>query len=136
MWDPNDPNPPSNPEAKYILATIYRIRIIDVFKGDVQIDDIAEVFQLGGELGNDLWTSEHKISITPGKDLVLFLFAPLGIDLHPASLLNPSQSVYHFPAQGEVGLLGVNDELESVDDRNDLTLTFGDLLRIQEENSR
>ena len=53
--------------------TIYEVRILEVFQGDLQIGDKIELAQLGGESAYRITINLEKIPIEIGDDLVLFL---------------------------------------------------------------
>ena len=109
----------SLPEPVYSLFTVHQLRVIEVFKGDVQIDDVIEVRQLGGELDGTLLINDSKISFETGDKFVLCL---LWNDRNtPAGLLSPWQAVYHV----------IDGELVSLEG-NSLTLTWEDLERLRD----
>ena len=110
--------------------TVYRIKILEVFQGDVNVGDILEVKQLGGQSENLIVISHDMIPFTIGDDLVMFLYSFNGPAM-PASFLNPEQSVYRFTqANKDAVMYGFNDSLESLNPNNDLTLTLYDLQQI------
>ena len=57
----------------YWLYTVYTIRILEVFQGDLQIGDEIELAQMGGESETEVMISSGWIPIETGDDLVLFL---------------------------------------------------------------
>jgi len=120
------------PSSRYEIFTVNRLSVLDVFKGETEIGNIMEVRQRGGQLGNEKVINSNQIVLPIGDDLVLFLFC-MGIDNRPAHLLNPTQSVYRFVASNaDDRIRSTNHELESLTDRNNLTLTFDDLTQFSE----
>jgi len=120
------------PTSRYEINTVNRLEVLHVFKGDMEIGKIMEVRQFGGQLGNEKFICSHRTTLPIGDDLVLFL-ACLGIDNRPARLVNPVQSIYRFASlNADESIRSFNDELEVLNDRNNLTLTFDDLSRFSE----
>ena len=118
----------------YSIFTVYQIRVLEVFKGDLEIGEIIEFAETGGQLDNfNLVNTEQPIHLSVGDDVVLFL-SYLRRENIPAFLLNNTQSVYYFTPEVEEarmrGNFGV--ELESNSLRNSLVLTLEDLARITE----
>jgi len=134
------------PENPYEICTVFRLKVLEVFRGGKEIGSIAEVMQPGGRMGNIIVSSHDIVRLVIGEDLVIFM-----IDNNfgrPMVLLNPSQSVYRVPLNMRVddaaldirenkiihaygiGELSADLILESYSDSNDLTLTVGDLMRI------
>ena len=108
--------------------------------------DIVEVGQLGGEIGGVHLINDSLINLSKGDDLILFMesFQTEGM---PASLVNQMQGAYRTSsiinstdlrdsrefsiAQSyNANELSAQTPLESVDKRNDLVLTVGDLINI------
>ncbi|MCL1880872.1 MAG: hypothetical protein FWF76_01690 [Oscillospiraceae bacterium] len=116
-------------EPRYCIYTVYQVRILENYKGNHQVGDVLEVLQRGGTLDGVRHTSCSYISFSVGDDLVLFLLQEY-VGGH-TMLMTPWQAVYHFPPE-ERGrsILSENDDnivLEVIDERNELTLTLGDL---------
>jgi len=117
-------------ESHYRIFTVYRIKVLEVFQGDTSTGDIIEVRLLGSQLDDDHLPSADHTYFTIGDNLVLFLQAS-ALEHLPPFLVNPTQSTYRIvvPTEG-LTALGVNEELESISPKNDLTLTIGDLQQI------
>jgi len=116
------------PSDLYFIYTIYRVEILEVFKGDVEVGDMIEVKQIGGQMDDTKFINMDEVPLVIGSDLILFLHS---FDDFPASLMNATQSAYYFPnARGRL----LNAELESVHPENNLTLTLEALIQIAEED--
>ncbi|MCL2572133.1 MAG: hypothetical protein FWE11_06985 [Defluviitaleaceae bacterium] len=115
----------------YEIVTIYRLSVLEVFKGDVEVGDILELGQRGGRLGNYELINERKIPIAYGDELIFFMrcFTDEGFGHLPLLLESSSQAVYHIPAPGADG----SAVLESFTPDNELILTVSDLERFVEE---
>jgi len=128
--------PPLNDDSDQIMIyTVYRINVLEVYKGDVKPGDTMEVKQLGGQLDNVRVISNDEISLETRDDLILFLesYGSYGREYAhmPASLLNPTQAAYRFMnSDGRPGGAGV--KLESLSPKNVITLTLEDLKQISE----
>jgi len=87
-------------EPQMELVTISRIRVLETFQGDHDIDDVIEVFTVGGIYENQQWVLEDAVELEVGSELVLFLasweFAGL-----PYALTSHIQSVYYIPNEIE-----------------------------------
>ncbi|MCL2400232.1 MAG: hypothetical protein FWC91_10900 [Defluviitaleaceae bacterium] len=117
----------------YFVFTVHRVRVQEVFQGNAQVGDIIEVMQHGGETDEVRIVFTDKVSFEEGDDLVLFLHSWINMD-GVASLANPLQSAYRFTtANDDARLRNLNDELESLNSKNDLTLTLNDLSWISQE---
>jgi len=116
----------------YELFTVYRLRVLEVFKGDVEIGDILDLAQRGGRLGRYELVNERKIPIVYGNELIFFMSCATADGFgHLPLLLNSSRhAVYHVPSPGADG----NMVLESFTPGNNVVLTVGDLERIAEES--
>ena len=134
-------------EAYYIF-TVYRLYVLDVFKGDAVPGDIMEVKLIGGQYGNVVLVNDDYVPLIIGDDLVFFL-ETYDMENMPASLLNPVQSAYRVASAHEnVLTAGIQafeegnfttdtDEtivLESVNNDNTLELTIEFLLQLLESN--
>lgn len=138
----------------FIPMVINRIKILEVFSGDLEAESVLEIWQSGsGEYGNIQFITEDKTSLFVGSELILFLsrdtFAPPGTPLSITSRLQGAYySVNQFAinAQGLLqedfsimqsfneDMLEANITLSSVNENNQLTLTIGDLIRISNAN--
>jgi hypothetical protein len=129
---PNPDNP--NWEPRYQIVTIYQIKVIESFKGDNHAGDIIDVRQRGGEVDGVRLINKDKIPLMMGDELVLFLLWN-DRDSH-ASLLTPWYAIYHYPKENNMMSFSADSEdnrvLENVDERNQLTLTVGDLYNRRE----
>jgi len=121
----------------YRITTANRILVLEVIKGDVEIGDIMEVFQEGGQYGNRKLVNNRQVMFNIGDDLVLFLnqfgFLP-----------HPDQTIYHFPpieSMWPIGRVAMPDDelylqdwfaLESKSIFNNLELTMGELRHLAE----
>ena len=122
-------------DEAYHVYTVYRVRVLEVFQGNVNVGDILEVKQLGGQLDDLIVMNYDIIPFESGDDLILFLQSFASDDM-PASLLNAEQSAYRFTQSNENARnRNINDTLQSLNTQNDLTLTLNDLAVITENNS-
>ena len=136
-------DPPPGTTAEQIrewyhnIFTVYRVRVIDVFQGDMQPGDIVEVMQEGGERGGFRFISWDEIPISVGEDLIFFArFSSSFPDL-PGVFINPYQTVYHFAGfDGRARFeQTMSTELESVyDSHRNIPVTLGDLLTLKFNN--
>jgi len=118
----------------YFLYTIYRIRVLEVFKGNSVVDNIMEVKQIGGQIDDLNFINHDKVPFEVNDDLILFLVS-YETENMPASLVNPIQSAYRFTLENIDARTGnINAELESVNIQNDLILTLADLISLSESN--
>ena len=146
--------PPFDPDEDisvwYDIHTVYRLRVIEVFKGNMEPGMVTEVMQTGGLLDNIHLINYDFLEFIYGDDLVLFIYT--FDDGYPDVLLNPHQSVYltkflHMTIASDIGetesiielyradLLLADDVIESFSHYNNITLTVGDLMRIYEESA-
>jgi len=117
----------------YLIYTIFKIKVLEVFEGEAEVGSIIEVKQIGGQVDDTLFINADEVDIQLGYDLVLFLESFEGL---PASLINPTQSVYYFPnINDNTRSDNLSIELESVSPKNDLILTLADLLYIYESGN-
>jgi len=116
----------------YFVHTVYRLRVIEVFKGRTMPGDIIEFAQIGGETAYMRVTSTEFMPIHVGEELVFFLYDHY-IEGVPIILANSVQSVYRLPPSYE-SVVSANpaEELESVRQFTGFTLSFGDLSQIAE----
>ena len=113
-------------ERLEILYTQYQVRILEVFKGQVELDDILEIFQYTHIKLYDpyktMLISETRIIFTPleiADDLILFLLPG-----YNERRIVTSQSAYR-------SRFGVDNWIfDNHDPRNSLLLTSDDLLEI------
>ena len=131
-------------EPLYVVMTLFRARVIEVYKGDREVGDIIEIAQSGGELEKEDGTLRRvlysdRTPLEVGDDMVAFLFAwhsisgTAGRDIY--SLMSPNQAAFRFPvAEGGIAAFGFDKELESIHERNSLTLTLWDLTQIADNN--
>ncbi|MCL2576492.1 MAG: hypothetical protein FWE27_00370 [Defluviitaleaceae bacterium] len=115
----------------YRIFTVNRIRVLEVFQGDVNVGDVLEVKQIGGRMNDSVVINHDSVPLVVGDDLVLFLQS-YDIEGMPACLLNPTQSAYRF--NENAAIRDDNTELESLNPQNDLTLTLNDLAQISRNN--
>ncbi|MCL2361372.1 MAG: hypothetical protein FWC73_06125 [Defluviitaleaceae bacterium] len=118
-------------ESVILPHTVHRLRVLEVFMGDVVIGDIIEIAQRGGRVGNRELINDRKIQLVYGYELVFFLHC---VETHgfrpmPMMLESSSQAVYHVASQDADSTV----VLESFTLGNNLVLTVGDLERIAEE---
>jgi len=124
-----------NRDPLYQVFTVYRLKVLDVFKGNQNIGDIIEVRIHGGRIGNINASTPSSTHLTIGDDLIFFLNSS-SIKSSPFTLASMSQAVYRFsePSQNNLVARGINIQFESLNERNQLTLTLEDLVSIAEEN--
>ena len=75
------------------IYTIYTIRILEVFQGDLEVGDEIELSQMGGEVDNIKVINLDRVPIEVGDDLVMFLRTRSG---NLAGILNPWQGIYRL----------------------------------------
>ncbi|MCL2361806.1 MAG: BspA family leucine-rich repeat surface protein [Defluviitaleaceae bacterium] len=117
--------PDDIPFDPYEITTVNRLRVLEVFKGDVETGDIMEVMQLGGRMGFTNLVNDRLFPLPIGNEVVLFMRSAF-VQGRPAVLISPCQSIYRVAADGTFESLGVNSEYH-------ITLTVNDLERIAEE---
>jgi len=123
---------PTDIDDRSFIYTVYRVEILEVFSGELEPGDILDVGELGGQYGNIYYMNRDRAGLEIGDDLVLFIRYSR-IENMPAWLLSPIQAVYRFTPVNENAIQrNINDELESLSEYNDLTLTLEDLQRISE----
>lgn len=110
------------------IYTVYKIKVTQCYKGDVQPGEIVEIKQLGGETETIRYVCEDHAKFSVNNKYIMFLET---YENFPASLLNPIQSSYGI----------VSDALDkemiiSTSDKNDLTLTMSDLEIIKSKNEK
>lgn len=75
--------------------TVYTIKIEKAYKGDYAENDVIEVKQLGGIIGNIEYALEDSIDAKLEKEHKYVFFLETYAD-SPASLLNPLQASYEY----------------------------------------
>ena len=109
-----------------------RVRVLEVFSGEIQPGDMIGVGQTSGFLDR-FFRGLPTLPLTRGDDLVLFLTHWDGDSR--ATLLNPWQGAYRFPNSNESTLtLDAGVELENVLGHDRIRLTIGDLQQLAETN--
>ena len=127
---------------QYEPCTIFRVRVLEVFQGEVEVGDILEVGQSGGQIDNVHFIHPHFLQLTPGDDLVLFLasFSWLTNEEWPASLMSRLQGTYRFPSADRRRAFHSDEDLATVYQfpghiaYRALSLTLDDLADMQIEN--
>ncbi|MDR2545973.1 MAG: hypothetical protein LBC96_00480 [Lachnospiraceae bacterium] len=111
---------------------IYQVQVIESFYGDKVAGDIIDVGQVINEISNDCDKSEYIIPFKEGDYLVLFLsWFDHYSEIAPARLTSQWASVYRYtPKVWKISGKTKSDIrhiLENMDERNDFTLTVGEL---------
>jgi len=109
-------NPGGEVQDGYLPYTVFTLEVNETYKGGYTAGDRIEIKRLG---------EKPELNLNGADDYVFFLES---YELVPASLLNPSQSVYVFNAESDL----TDGILESVSKSNDLTLTYLDLQNIND----
>ncbi|MCL2843573.1 MAG: hypothetical protein FWE28_08995 [Oscillospiraceae bacterium] len=133
--------PPPDVDDPYLLVTVYRIYVLEVFQGETQPGEILEIMQTGAKVGERQLTIEMA-PIAPGDDVVVFLLPYVDSPEGFIGMMNPFQSVYRFPAVSDGSrfiLLDMDEILENIapdESRKEilLTLTIDDLIDLQIES--
>ena len=125
-------------EPYFELRTIHRVQVLEVFQGNLIVDEIVEVTRPGGEYDNQYWFVADAIELIIDTEYVLFLFASR-IANNRFSLFNPVQGVYYTPhtIMGYEYLVEYDNielELEKASELDPVTVTIGDLINIAAEN--
>ena len=111
------------------LFTVNRLRVLDVFSGDIEPGDIMEIRRiLGRQTSNRLIMFPYRTELEVGEEVVLFIGSRQHED-GPSWLANPIQAAYRLP-----DLIYDDAVLESVHPSNNLTLTVQKLIEIAEQN--
>lgn len=87
--------------------TIYTIEIEKAYRGDYAENDVIEVKQPGGILGNVEYVLEDSIDAKLEKEHKYVFFLETYAD-SPASLLNPSQASYEYDDNDDIITKGQN----------------------------
>jgi len=127
---PGSHNDIGDSERLETLYNEYQVRVLEVFKGQVELNDIMEIYQYTHrklhDHFNDMLVSEKRIIFTPleiGDDLILFLLPG-----YSGRSIITSQSAYR-------SRFGVDNWIfDSHDPRNSLLLTSDDLVEITTEH--
>jgi len=147
LADP-DPNE-EDPSRFYMLHTIYRLEVQEVFAGRAEVGGVIEFMQIGGRLGNRELNNERQLSFVIGDELIFFLhsFEAYGFGHLPMVLESSSQAVYRITTtdrrldnalyNGVANTLQehpwlADEILENFDPTNNLIITMGDLMRLTE----
>lgn len=128
---------------KYDIYTVYRFRVSEVYQGTTQPGEEIEVMRLGGQLGKfTLVNRNWDNTFAAGDELILFLGG--GEDIRspyiPSWVPDPEETlrrIQNMPlafisSWQSIYRIMFNGEIESVNPKNDLTLTMADLTRIAE----
>ena len=154
-----EPNPDEEyPDRFYVIHTVYRIRALETFKGSTEAGDIIEFATPGGKFENRVLINPKQLNFTYGENLIFFLhcFESDGFGHLPMVLESSTQAVYRInlpeafsasiSSEGTIGIFSdgiiaatkeidwpADKVLESFSPENNLTLTFGDLMRFSSE---
>jgi len=131
------------------IYSFYSLRVIDIFKGDVEIDDIIEISQIRkrGFTRQMHWPENPQVqveyirlSLEVGDDLILFI-NPVEAsrfrggmtieDVEFTWIFDRIQGIYRY-TPANIRTAHDNWVFESVNEHNNLTLTEMDLLQILE----
>jgi len=134
------------------IITIYRLEIIESFKGGLEAGEIIEMMQEGGVLDGSQsyeWIVHNGIEMRVGvsknydsiplqydEDLIFFLYLWEYMDF-PYIIVNPFQGAYRFVDSIPNDLIrGMNIELKNAHphSRSNFTITVQDLMNIAEAN--
>jgi len=144
------PSAEKRSHERYDIFTVYRFRVLEVYRGTTRPGEEIDVMRQGGQLGkfsyvNDLW-NRANIAFTAGDELVLFLGFGKGdrsrnpdipswvpnpeealryIQNMPCAFISASRSIYRVVPGGKI---------EGLSPRNDLTLTMAELIQIAKRN--
>ena len=129
---------------RYTPHIVHRVEVLEVFKGELVPGDIIEIAQIGGQTERVKLINHNLMEFEVGETLIFLLSDPADErreSVLPYFFTNPWQTVYRV-TQGIVTMDADgneridNAEVESFDFHPDLTLTLtmGDLQRIQQEN--
>jgi len=104
-------NPGSTQEETVMVYTVSKVRITQVFKGDVKKGDVIEVKQMGGVLDKTEYRNEGTAYLKKSAQYLLFLMGFDDPDM-PYSLLNPVQAQYQYSKGGYQKLPDNNLDLD------------------------
>lgn len=106
-----------------LVYSIFRVAVVQVFKGAAKTGDVIEVKQPGGVHDRVSYQAEQTTYLQVGTGYVLFLLLYGEV---PASTLNPEQGQYELAADGSpMSLPG-----------NPIELTMADLVSLAEHQDR
>jgi len=154
-----EPNPDEEyPERFYVIHTIYRISVLESFKGSTEAGDIIEFATPGGRFENRELINPKQLHFNYGENLIFFLhsFESDGFGHLPMVLESLIQAVYRVSlpdtfsadilSEGAIdifsdGIIAASKEnnwladevLENFSPENNFTVTFGDLIRFSNE---
>ncbi|SNS83000.1 hypothetical protein SAMN05446037_10235 [Anaerovirgula multivorans] len=130
-------NPSKDTPPSIRVYTVYTVKVSNTYKGDVKPGETIEVKQIGGESKTMVYKVENEednVKFVEGKKYVMFLST---YENSPATLLNPIQACYSYEEDTVKTKSTVeNEQLISVNEKNDLTLTIEDLERIKNETKK
>ena len=131
---PSESTSPDALQYFYEVFTIYRLKVLEVFKGDTFIDEIIELAISGGQYGNINIITDPHTKLAIGEDLVVFMRVP-AIEGNPFFRSTMTQSLYKFaePISSDI-TRGMNVELENIHHHSIFTITVQDLMNIAETN--
>ena len=116
--------------------TIHRLRVLEVFRGDVEVGDIIEIAEICGDMNSFIFEG-YSVPLVYGDEFVFFLYCyeTHGFAPGPMEIIGGIQGVYQPPLPGagpDIILINVTFDGSSIE--NDLVLTVGHLERIAEES--
>ncbi|MCL2368382.1 MAG: hypothetical protein FWC72_05245 [Oscillospiraceae bacterium] len=112
-------------ETRTQETVTHQFRVIEVFQGAAQPEDIVEVRQ---SIPPRPWR-DYVAQLAQGDDLVVFIRVYDGL---PARFINPFQGIYQFPDRNESSLTLETDL--NIASPYDFPVTIGDLLQLAEAN--
>lgn len=114
-------NPGGDVDEEKEMVTIYKVKIIDSFKGDVVKGDVVEIKQFGGETKDTIYIEEGAPQISQNGEYIMFLES---YEDSPATLLNNVQSLY-----------GIEDNKIINHVENDFNVTIEKLEKLSNDTS-
>jgi len=127
---PEYKNAPHEYNPRYEVFTIYSLNVVDVFKGNINANEIIEFAIIGGQFEDMYIINEYNTRLILGDDLIFFMTAPR-VEGRPFFKASMTQSIYRFvEPDPNILVRGLNIEFESVNERGGLILTLSDLERI------
>lgn len=130
-------NPSSDTPPSMMVYTVYTVKVNNSYKGNVEPDETIEIKQVGGEgetIIYKLGVIEDYVEFVENKKYVMFLST---YENFPADLLNPIQACYSYEEDTvKTKSIVENEQLISVNGKNDLTLTIEDLKRIKNKTKK
>jgi hypothetical protein len=81
------------PGDKFLTYTVSKVRVSEVYRGNVSVGDVIEIKQLGGFIDGTEYRSDSEKYLSINEQYLLFLleYADKGM---PYCLLNPTQAQY------------------------------------------